>query len=140
LLPLSDAVVKLLSFTLPQLKDSQRDSQSLPPASQALSIPVIKMTNGKERKETDEHRFTSLLPTPITTGQEREKWSGRQDSNSEAGYDHQELATRDSQGDSQSARAPVDPELKRVIDAWQKLPISLRGAIMAIVDLNCPAI
>ena len=66
--------------------------------------------------------------------------SGRQDSNSEVGYDHQELATRDSQGDSQSASAPVDPELKRVIDAWQKLPIGLRGAIMAIVDLNCPGI
>jgi hypothetical protein len=71
---------------------------------------------------------------------QRAKWSGRQDSNSDSGYDHQELATRDSQGDSQSASAPVDPELKRVIDAWQKLPISLRGAIMAIVDLNCPAI
>jgi len=27
-----------------------------------------------------------------------------------------------------------------VDDAWQKFPISLRGAIMAIVDLNCPAI
>jgi hypothetical protein len=65
---------------------------------------------------------------------------GATGSNSEAGYDHQELATRDSQGDSQSASAPVDPELKRVIDAWQKLPISLRGAIMAIVDLNRPAI
>jgi hypothetical protein len=81
LVPVSDAVVKLLSVTRPQLKDSQRDSQSLPRASQALSIPVIKTTNRKELTETDEHRFTSLLSTPVTTGQEKGKWSGRQDSN-----------------------------------------------------------
>ena len=81
LLPVSDAVVKLPSFTRPQVKDSQRDSQSLPRASQALSIPVIKMTNGKELKGTDEHRFTSFLSTPVTTGQEKGKWSGRQDLN-----------------------------------------------------------
>jgi hypothetical protein len=81
LLPVSDAAVKLPSFTRPQVKDSQRDSQSSPRASQALSIPVIKMTNRKELKETDEHGLRSFLSTPVTTGQEIGKWSGRQDLN-----------------------------------------------------------
>jgi hypothetical protein len=61
-----------------------------------------------------------------------------QGSNSEAASYNQELTTRDSQGDSQSASPPADTELKRVIDAWQKLPINLRSAIVAIVDLKCP--
>ena len=51
---------------------------------------------------------------------------------------NQEVTTRNSQGDSQSASTPADTELKRVIDAWQKLPINLRSAIVAIVDLKCP--
>jgi hypothetical protein len=80
LLPVSDAVAKLPSFSSPQGKDSQRDSQSLPRASQALSIPVIKMTNRKELKETDEQGLRSFLSMPVTAGQEMAKWSGRQDS------------------------------------------------------------
>ena len=43
LLPVADALAKLPSFTRSQAKDSQRDSQSLPRASQAVSIPVIKI-------------------------------------------------------------------------------------------------
>jgi hypothetical protein len=61
-----------------------------------------------------------------------------QGSNSDTAAHNQELTTRDSQGDSQTASAPADTELKRVIDAWQKLPINLRSAIVAIVDLKCP--
>src|SRR5262245_15653397 len=33
-----------------------------------------------------------------------------------------ELTGRDSQGEPQSASAPADTQLRRVIDAWQKLP------------------
>lgn len=60
-----------------------------------------------------------------------------QGSNSVTASHNQLLTTPDSQGDSQSASTPADPELKRVIKAWQKLPSILRAAIVAIVDLNC---
>jgi Phage integrase family len=81
LLPVSDAVAKLPSFTRSQAKDSQRDSQSLPRASQALSIPVIEMMSQKELKRINKQGIRGSLSTPVTTGQEKGKWSGRQDSN-----------------------------------------------------------
>ncbi|HEY5705588.1 MAG TPA: hypothetical protein VIS96_08455 [Terrimicrobiaceae bacterium] len=65
-------------------------------------------------------------------------WCAIQGSNSEAARHNQVLTTPDSQGDSQSASAPDAFELERVIEAWQKLPASLKAAIAAIVDSVCP--
>jgi hypothetical protein len=41
-----------------------------------------------------------------------------------------------SQRDSQNPNIIVDSELQRVIEAWGKLPASLKTAIMAIVRSN----
>ena len=75
LLPISDAVSKLPSF----VKDSQRDSQSLPRASHVLSIPVTDLTNGTEF--VDKQEFSGFLSTSVTTGQDNVEWCAMQGSN-----------------------------------------------------------
>ena len=60
--------------------------------------------------------------------------SGRQDSNSEIGADNQELASKDAQRDSQNRFSAPDTDLQAVISAWDKLPASLRAAVVAIVS------
>ena len=146
-LPLADAIKRVPSI-VPGIKtdtpidtlDTPIDTLKPDAAGHSVSQAGTKSQIANDPKSLINKGFMTRSDVFWRAKSQHGKWSGRQDSNSEAGYDHQELATRDSQGDSQSASAPVDPELKRVIDAWQKLPISLRGAIVAIVDLNCPAI
>lgn len=77
LLPVSDAVSKLPSFA----GDSQIDSQTLPRASHVLSIPVINSTNGSKRKVSEHQELTGVVSSPVTTGQESEKWCAIQGSN-----------------------------------------------------------
>jgi len=74
LLPITDVVAKLPSFTDLLANDSQIDSQSLIHTSQTLSVPVEKITNRNELKITDNKGLTSLLSTSVTTRQEREEW------------------------------------------------------------------
>ena len=62
------------------------------------------------------------------------KKSGRQDSNSGAAPENQALAEQDSQGASHDQIQAVDPDLKRVVEAWEKLPSGLKSAILAIVS------
>jgi hypothetical protein len=59
---------------------------------------------------------------------------GRQDSNSEIGTDNQELASKDSQRDSQEPLCAFDDNLKAVVKGWDKLPSSLKAAVVAIVS------
>jgi len=56
-----------------------------------------------------------------------------QERNSEVNADNQELTTQVSQRDSQNPNIIVDSKLRRVIEAWGKLPANLKTAIMAIV-------
>ena len=81
LLPITDAVVKLPSFTDLSVKDSQIDSQSSIRMSQVLSVPVKKITNRDELNAPDRQGLRSLQPTLVTTRQEREEWCAMQDSN-----------------------------------------------------------
>jgi len=60
----------------------------------------------------------------------------RWERNSEVNTDNQELTMQVSQRDSQNPNIIVDSELQRVIEAWGKLPASLKTAIMAIVRSN----
>lgn len=45
----------------------------------------------------------------------------------------QRVTKANSQIDSQSQKSLEDPDLKRVIDAWESLPENLKMAILAIV-------
>jgi hypothetical protein len=74
LLPVSDAVAKLPSFLRSPEKDSQIDSQTLFREGQALSIPVINLTNGSKINVSENQELTGVLSSPVTTGQESEKW------------------------------------------------------------------
>jgi hypothetical protein len=80
LLPITDAVAKLPSFT-DLANDSQIDSQSLIRTSQILSVPVEKITNRDELEITDNKGLMSLLSTSVTTSQEREEWCAIQGCN-----------------------------------------------------------
>jgi hypothetical protein len=54
----------------------------------------------------------------------------RGQSNSEIGADNQELASKD----SQNPFSALDTDLQTVISAWDKLPSSLKAAVVAIVS------
>jgi hypothetical protein len=70
----------------------------------------------------------------VTTGQESEKWCAIQGSNSVPSVDNQKLAKQHSQGASQEPLCAFGSDLKAVIKAWDKLPSSLKAAIVAIVS------
>ena len=137
LLPDWDSVANLPSFTDPLVKDSQIDSQDSQIDSQnsvrmspSLSVPVKKITKLREVETADRQQSTSDLSLPVTTSQEKENWSGRQDLNSEIGADNQELASKD----SQNRFSALDTDLQAVISAWDQLPASLRAAVVTIVS------
>ena len=81
LLPVSDAVAKLPSFLGSPEKDSQIDSQTLFRDGQALSIPVVKSTNGSKRKANANQELTGVVSGPVTTGQDSKKSCAIQGSN-----------------------------------------------------------
>jgi hypothetical protein len=57
-----------------------------------------------------------------------------QGSNSVPSVDNQELAKQDSQRDSQNPLSVLDTDLQTVISAWDKLPSTLKAAVVAIVS------
>ena len=81
LLPITNAVAKLPSFTDLLANDSQIDSQSLIRMGQVLSVPVEKITDRDELKITDNKGLMSLQSTSVMTRQEREEWCAMQERN-----------------------------------------------------------
>ena len=84
LLPITDAVAKLPSFTDSSVKNSQIDSQNSIRMGQVLSVPVEKITNRDELKTTDKQRLMSLQSTSVMTRQEREEWCAMQAGNQQS--------------------------------------------------------
>jgi integrase len=80
LLPITDAVAKLPSFT-DLANDSQIDSQNSIRTSQTLSMPVEKITNRDGLEITNNKGLMSLLSTSVTTSQERKEWCAIQGCN-----------------------------------------------------------
>ena len=70
LLPITEAVSKLPSFT----DLSVNDSQSSVRTSQTLSVPVEKITSRNKLRIADNKGLMSLLSTSVTTRQERGEW------------------------------------------------------------------
>jgi hypothetical protein len=99
-----------------------------------VSIPVKENVKISDLQHADMQHPTHGRSAPATTGQEKTDWSGRQDSNPETDTDNQELARQDSQGASQNPYSVLDPDLQPVIAAWDKLPVNLRTAVIAIVS------
>ena len=73
LLPITNAVTKLPSFTDLLANDSQIDSQSSIRMGQVLSVPVEKITNRDELKATDKQGLMSLQSTSVMISQGREE-------------------------------------------------------------------
>jgi len=84
LLPITDAVAKLPSFTDSSVRNSQIDSQSLIRMGQVLSLPVEKIMNRDELKATDKQELMSLQSTSVMTRQEREEWCAMQAGNQQS--------------------------------------------------------
>jgi len=81
LLPVSDAVAKLPSFTRSQAKDSQRDSQSLPRTGHDLSIPVLNVSDTINPQHADDKHLGYRMSPSVTTGQDNGRWCAIQGSN-----------------------------------------------------------
>lgn len=66
------------------------------------------------------------------------KWCAVQGSNSETGADYQGFTTQASQGDSQNSLLTLDADLKVVLEAWDRLSVPLKMAVLAIVKSAPP--
>jgi len=77
LLPVSDAVSKLPSFS----KDSQIDSQTLTRTGHDLSAPVTKNGKTTDAKANKNQELMGIVSIPVKTSQEREEWCAIQGSN-----------------------------------------------------------
>jgi len=65
-----------------------------------------------------------------------EQYEVRYHSNLGVNADNQELTTQVSQRDSQNPNIITDAELRRVIEAWGKLPANLKMAIIGSSNLH----